>query len=748
MCQKREQQFEDLLSTFPSSFDLNFDILTKETNQEERKHMLNKLKGEFVILEEEIQLLNLVSYLSFLLGDTEKAYELNDDVLVKRNSNVIALANRAWFDRKTGKFYQSQKGIEQLQNLIQNEKINVSGDAVKLAKGEIVISLAKCGPKFYEKAIKAFEPLLEDMPNNEDIIAMWNLEYGLCLKRALNVFSFATLSREDIKRTMKRACNKFSDVIQSSKRKTFQARAWCGLGELAYTIRHHPKSYGREFYLYIPPYCICRSVLGYFENALHLDNDDFDVNLNCARYYHYHGKDNESLELFRKALSVRQTSKVYHHYALTLKSIEKKRQQQKTRKYDDLSSDEEDEVQGKLILKSTRNTKELKLSTEMEAVLHNLHKAIELSKTNYSAKYDKAYTLRQLRQSENARQILSDLVSSLDCTELKVTCLEQASFCCQDLKNVEEDPQKKKAYDFDSICWLQSAIEVAAVVASKAGYWSTELRPILPTVRDLLSDPNIIRTHGKEIKRLRMLLKKHHKHYAALERVLSDENMNVSVVIKECQRAGNNDQAAIVAILKTFSAEKDDDEYQAFMNIVLEEASKARSKNDWCHAKIRYQIWFELLKLRESKDKQTKEYGIFLMTDFESDNLRPMHTIDTWLKDLCCLKVANSDDDCGVNKQTLHSLAKYMEASFAVIAVFKNVSGEIEPAVRTAINSLLSLPHDRKPKFIVLKEEATVLPTEWMSIKQMLLPPEIESEDYDMMSAWICQLLKTLLCVE
>ena len=385
----------------------------------------------------------------------------------------------------------------------------------------------------------------------------------------------------------------------------------------------------------------------------------------------------------------------------------------------------------------------------MEKVLHNLDMAIAVQYANYSAHYDKAFTLRQLRKPESALQLLSDIASSLDCNELKVSCLEQASFCCQDLKNVEEDPEKKKVYDFDSICWLQNAIEVSAVVASKAGYWSTELRPMIPTVRDLMSDPEIINTQGREIKRLKRLLKKHHRHYAAYERFLSDENVVVSAIIEECRKAGDNNEAAIVAILKTFTAEKDDDEYLEFMNIVLEEASKARSNIDTCHAKIRFQIWFELLKLRGSIDKQTKVYDTFLMTDFESDNLRPMCNVATWLKDLCGLKVANSDNDCGVNKQTLRSLADYIEASFVVIAVFKNVSGEIEPALRTAIKSLLSLPQNYRPKFVIFKEEAVELPIEWMSVNQTLLPPEIDSEeDYDMMSAWICQLLKTLLCVE
>ena len=345
------------MSAFPSSFDLNFDILTKEKKQAEREYLLSKLKGKFTIVEEEIQLLNFVSFLSFLLGDTEKVYELNDTVLEKTNSNVTALANRAWFNRKNGRFYQAQKGLEKLQNLSQNVNMNVWDDALKLAKGENAIALASCGPEFYKIAVDAFESLLKDLPKNEDVIAMWNFEYGLCLRRTLNVFNSTFLPKDDAESTMKRACSAFSNVIQSSQLNTFQARAWCCLGELVYTVRHLPITYGHELTRYIPPHCIAQTVLDYFENGLQLDSEDFDVNLVCARYFHYYDKDTESVERFEKALSIRQTSKAYHHYALTLKRIEKKRQQQLSRKYDDLPSDEVEEVQRKLMLKSTRNTK-------------------------------------------------------------------------------------------------------------------------------------------------------------------------------------------------------------------------------------------------------------------------------------------------------------------------------------------------------------------------------------------------------
>lgn len=118
-----DKQFKEILSAFPSSFDLNFDILTKEKKQAEREYLLSKLEGKFTIVEQEIQLLNFVSFLSFLLGDSEKAYELNDTVLEKRNSNVTALVNRAWFNRKNGRFYQAQKGLEKLLSECEYERV-------------------------------------------------------------------------------------------------------------------------------------------------------------------------------------------------------------------------------------------------------------------------------------------------------------------------------------------------------------------------------------------------------------------------------------------------------------------------------------------------------------------------------------------------------------------------------------------------------------------------------------------------
>ena len=739
-----ERGFKEQLCKFPSSFDLeDFNLLTNEKLLSERDNLLSKLNCKFVILDEEIQLQNLVSYLSYLLGDIDNATYYNALALQKRFNNVIAIANRAWFHRKNGNFYQAQKDLEQLQILRKDDR--VWEDAFLLAKGELAMSYASCGPKFYKKAVNAYESLLKgnSIPRNKDAVAMWNFDHGRCLRRKLNVFSSVTLPKHIAKMTMEKACKIICNVIQTSRLKTYQARSWCELGELAYTIEHHPKKYGNVD-KYIPTRYIQQKVTDYFKTAIELDSEDFDVNFASGRYYRYDGMYEESIELLKKALRIRESSKVYHHYALTLKSKEKNRQAPQMRRYDDLSSDEEETVHTKLVSKSTRRTTQLIQTKEMEDVLHNFDKAIEQS-TNYSAKYDKAYTLRQLRKAEDARKLLSDLASSLDFNELKISCLEQVGFCCLDLADAESNPQKQEEHKYNAICWIQNAIEVAAVIASKVNYSTVELRPLIPTVRRLLSDPDMLETNKGQIKILKRILKEHHEQFPVLEGVLSDENLAINVLIEECQIAGNTDEAVFLAVLKRFTAEKDDAEYKSDMNIILEAASNALSKGDTGHATIRYQIWYQLLKLRENNGRKIKEKDMFLMTDFETENLQPMCMIASWLNDICGLKVANSDEHCVPNRQTLRSLSKHIEASFAVIAVFKHVSREIEPALEIAINSLLSLPHADKPKFVIVKEDTVALPTVWGSVEWIQLPLETDGDNNDMVSAWISKLLKTIL---
>ena len=106
-----DKQFEEAVSKYPSSFDLKLHHLTKPKVKNIRDTLLGKLKNGFVFQFEEMQVYNLISYLSYAVCDIDNAVEYNSKVLAKDRLNGIAFANRARFNRDQRKFYHADEDL-------------------------------------------------------------------------------------------------------------------------------------------------------------------------------------------------------------------------------------------------------------------------------------------------------------------------------------------------------------------------------------------------------------------------------------------------------------------------------------------------------------------------------------------------------------------------------------------------------------------------------------------------------------
>ena len=88
-----DKEFEEAVSKYPSSFDLKLHHLTKPKVKNIRDTLLGKLKNGFVFQFEEMQVYNLISYLSYVVCDLDNVVEYNSKVLAKDRLNGIAFAN-------------------------------------------------------------------------------------------------------------------------------------------------------------------------------------------------------------------------------------------------------------------------------------------------------------------------------------------------------------------------------------------------------------------------------------------------------------------------------------------------------------------------------------------------------------------------------------------------------------------------------------------------------------------------------
>lgn len=498
MADDSETEFEEELAVFLSSFHLQTNLLTRNRLKDIRKTLLLKSQKRFVILEEETRLFNLISYLAFLDDEVEIALHHNARVLSVQKNDGIALANRIRFNRRSGNFFDSRKDFETLKHVYSSSE----GCSIRFnAKCQLAWSYARLGPRYNKISISKFEELAEETRFLSDANAhfMWQYEYGLCLKRALHLENRVEHPEMDEFATIKAACQIFVDVATNAPNKTYRARAWANLGALAFSIESRPLTFGIGIENYISVHQSGRSCKVYFRVAMSLDENDFDVLELCAKYNRHLGKLEQAINLFERALKVGESSLAYHHLALSLKKLEQEKCHSYSVSRRNQNADEylTENTSFTKLINSPRRAFVLQRNKEIEEVLCLLEKAIEIDPGNKFALRDKAFTYRQLQNLEEAKDIFCRLANSLEVCELKITCYEQAGYCCLDLA-AEKYGQNKHRYEHDAICNLKKAIEVAATLAAKVSSSSTEFRQLLPTVSEMLLDPGLIEAHNKE----------------------------------------------------------------------------------------------------------------------------------------------------------------------------------------------------------------------------------------------------------
>ena len=754
-----DKEFEEAVSKYPSSFDLKLDHLTKPRVKNIRDTLLGKLKNGFVFQIEEVQVYNLISYLSYVVCDIDNAVEYNSKVLAKDRSNGIALANRARFNRHQMKFYDAGEDLKRLESLYDNA--NASSLVKLMSEGEIAQSYARFGPKYHQTAIAMYESIFERNPRvRRNIMVIWKYDYCLCLRRTLNIFNKSEYPDKEYCDAFRKAATVLSDIIDTSNAQSrdgftiYAARAWAGLGHLVYNVEKMPVTFGGKIQECIPVHKRYLTSELYVERALELGYNDFDVLEICDKFYRYFNKTQEAIELLGKALQLRQTSFCYHHLALSLRKLELCKvsqpnsrvlnQQRGTsyRRHINYQNTPRQREQSniKRNIKCGRRATRIEVSEHTRSILENFDKAVELDPSNHFALYDKAFFLRQLGRTEDAKDSFCKLLKSLELGELKINCYEQAGYCCLDMADASS--QQSFRYNNDAIIFLQRAIEVAATLASKVKYTLLEVRPLFPTVKDMLSNPDLVESHGSQMQRLQNLLKKCSDFLPIMKEVKSDETVTITSLHEKYLHEERLDEAAVLSILKEIASEQNEEMFTEFCTTILAAASTSFSNKEYEAALTHYQVCFYLMGSRRQRISKMVN-DVFLMTDGESENLNPLYMVKEWLEKYCGLKTINSDEHCLQGTQLLHSLESNCCHSAAVFVILKGP--KIDELIQVLTTAIISMEESERPKLAVLKEKSVKLPIAWTIVPTVLLPDENESYNDSTISSWLSKVFKAII---
>lgn len=761
-----DAEFSEAISKYPSSFDLEIDTLPKPRLQTVLSALTGKLDNGFVLLEEEIQVYNLISYLSFKLGKIEDAFEFNKNALKKDRRNGIALANRARFNRFEHSFFDAENDLKKLERLYSNANANVT--TKRIAEGEIAQAYARFGPKFHEKAISMYESLLQNCSHvQQRVVILWKYDYCLCLRRTLHVFNKIEYPERDQADTLRKACVTLSEIIDSTQNlPAYTGRAWAELGQMVYQIEKNPDTFGPDIFEAIPiqkRFVSRQPCQMYFKKALEFGKEDFDTLEVCAKFMRYFRLPEDSVCLFKMALEYRQTSLAYHHMALAMKSIElnnvneQKRQNQqwqpreprygrgyergyargRGRKFTQTTRQRE-QSNLKISIKCGRNATPLPWNEQTKEILKSLEKANEKDPFNYQATYDKAFLMRHLGRLQDAKSEFCSILNSLEVDELKISCYEQAAYCCLDL--AEARSRESEKYRYDGIMFLQKAIQVAAAVAAIVKYSSADVRPLIPTVRSMLVDPGLWETNNRQLQRLQNLLMEHGRLLPVVQEASSDKGCEISEMLEKCLNEDQGDEAALRSILEEILYDTDERKFSKRLVTILNNASTHLANGEHQSALTMFQIFIRLLGYRIFE--KNRDYDAFVMTDQESENLRPMYHVAKWLKDFCGLNVVNSDEQCAFGEQILHSLSDFSQSSVAVLLVLKDK--KIDHSVEFVATSIISM-QSRKPKLVILKDEAVKLPAAWINVPTVMLPQQQANYNDSDISTWLTELFKAIM---
>ena len=318
---KDEELIQANLNKLPSSFDLKgcFAGRSKDSISIIISGLQSEIENKIYQLNEEwVRTYNLVSFLYWVIGETDNARKYNKKVLEMEESNIIASTNLVWYNLELHNAFEAHnayKHIEEIKHSQHFKEYRVTAEA------EIAYALTRLGLRHQEKAENKFKTVLAEagVTNvDKNSIMLWTYGLGLILNRLSKLPSARTESQTIYRNARRKdAIKLFIELVTKEwDSKRLKAMAFIQLGELSDSVSYENL---QKTDFFPEPYSKWNEER-FYEEALQLSDTETYVLERYGKFLRYKKRYKESETMLRKSLDIRPTSFAHHHLALTLKS--------------------------------------------------------------------------------------------------------------------------------------------------------------------------------------------------------------------------------------------------------------------------------------------------------------------------------------------------------------------------------------------------------------------------------------------
>ncbi|KAK7492540.1 hypothetical protein BaRGS_00016206 [Batillaria attramentaria] len=246
---------------------------------------------------------NLVAFIHFLLGDTEKALNETENTLRGDPQNLVTLADKATFMWLTGQIPAAEKELETLTKL-RSQEGDFSTKETE-AKAEMAYCYSRMGIPYASHAVKLFQEVVRERPEEYD----WKLGLAMTLRRFTNsnVRIFYRLDTESLKEKVVEALSLLKEVKnEASASDDLRAHAAAELGKLLSV-----QSVKQEMPDVLRQYAGEMTAVSCFREASTLAPNNMTVISLSGGFLCSLGSLAESRKILKDALRIRETSVLY-----------------------------------------------------------------------------------------------------------------------------------------------------------------------------------------------------------------------------------------------------------------------------------------------------------------------------------------------------------------------------------------------------------------------------------------------------
>ncbi|XP_025094449.1 uncharacterized protein LOC112564081 isoform X2 [Pomacea canaliculata] len=475
---------------------------------------------------EKIRAKNLLAFLLFCQKRETEALQVTEETLqISDQKNIVSLANKAVILWHLGRRNEAQHQVQLLKDLKCDERFDY---LLIKAKGELAFSYTRMGPQFIPEAILTFKEILPSAKDPE--IWLWKFGLALVYRRALNPRHFYILGQNSLPDDISDLTwQLLQEVIRKSRSTSLQAKAY---SELALFLFHNKKDANLQKKTGLTPIAACKK-------ALKLDGKDFSVLVKVGKVFRYERQTKESLDCLQKAESIRSSSSVHHHLALTYKALAKEQfcsQKRLHRKSAAKTVHQCSDIQSrmgrearelrKMIKAPISKAVEFKLTDDfVPQTVEHLKQAMKFSRgENLRAVYDLALMHKVLGETDDALLLLEQIRNSRIAGAFEiVNACEQTGLILKDLSEKEKDENRKMQLEKESESMLMLALQSAT-----ANFWQhPDIKPHICTAWNSFSelltakDESQNPEHHKLLEKAQLfqLVKNHKEAIAILQRI-------------------------------------------------------------------------------------------------------------------------------------------------------------------------------------------------------------------------------------